>query len=379
MERAPHVLILGYRREIAAALDRLAINYSIWSEKKLINGVPPGASKVLVAPIPDSPNDVAKVLSNWQLHPEPTHIIAGTERGVFPSGMVREYYQTRRFDLRILEYCTDKVAMKSHLSARGIPMTGFVDGNREDRPEIRLGFPLVMKDRRGSGSRNLVIAHSKEQFDAARKRDQIYETYISAKEGSVESFIVDSQIVFANVTEYREKKISHLLPAKYPPNELAAIHDLNQRVINALGIPWGVTHLEFYRTTPNLFFGEIAIRPPGGYIMQLLELAYGFDPWATFVRIELGLSPEIPKGRPEKIAGCTVLHPGAGKINSLKLPEKNTFPCLVKAKIKIVPGDIITARLSVGEDVGYCLFRGDDYKSICDDMDKLKLAKIFAP
>ena len=26
-------------------------------------------------------------------------------------------------------------------------------------------------------------------------------------------------------------------------------------------------------------FGEIAARPPGGYLMDLIPRAYGFDPW----------------------------------------------------------------------------------------------------
>ena len=33
----------------------------------------------------------------------------------------------------------------------------------------------------------------------------------------------------------------------------------------------------------GLLFGEIALRPPGGYIMNAMHHAYGFDPWAAFV------------------------------------------------------------------------------------------------
>jgi hypothetical protein len=111
--------------------------------------------------------------------------------------------------------------------------------------------------------------------------------------------------------------------------------------------------------------------------MQLLELAYDFDPWVNFVKLELGMPVQFPASGSSAVAGCTVLHPGAGKIISFRSPTAKNFRSLVKSRIKILPGDLITARLSVGEDVGYCLFSADDHKSIYADMDKMRTLGVF--
>lgn len=53
---------------------------------------------------------------------------------------------------------------------------------------------------------------------------------------------------------------------------------MNHQVIKALNIKWGLTHLEYYGDRNGELFGEIALRPTGGYIMELIKCAYDFDP-----------------------------------------------------------------------------------------------------
>ena len=50
---------------------------------------------------------------------------------------------------------------------------------------------------------------------------------------------------------------------------------INDEVIKKFGVDRGMTHAEFYLTDHGPVFGEIAIRPPGGYYMELIEKVYG--------------------------------------------------------------------------------------------------------
>lgn len=130
---------------------------------------------------------------------------------------------------------------------------------------------------------------------------------------------------------------------------------LNQQVIEVLKINWGITHLEVYLTEKGLLFGEIALRPPGGYIMNAMLYAYGFNPWEAFVAIELGEDFEFPEVT-SAYSCVEVLHPGVGRISAIRGEQyiKNHVG-IREFKLKVKAGDIIKKREGAGQDIGYLL------------------------
>lgn len=372
MDVKPYVLVVGYRQQLAQALDKLGIAYSVWSEKKLLKS-PGGVDQVLVRPIPSRKEEIREILRHWNLSRQPTHIISGTENAVFPSATIRREYHARCSAETLLMRCTDKAAMKRYLYRYGIPMADFVVGSDPSCAEEiveTLRLPVVVKNRRDSGSRNIVIARDLDQLKQNMRRSRIYESFIEAHEGSVESYIQDRQIVFSNVTDYFEKKHINLLPAAYEKAQIAEILELNNLVIKALNIRWGLTHLEFYRTKVGILFGEIALRPPGGYIMELLRSSYQFDPWEAYVKVELGLPIDIPR-HSKKTSACQILHPGSGEVKVIWTPDQKALPSLKKFKLKRSPGSLIEERQGVGEDIGY-LFLAGSHEEVVRDINRLQ-------
>ncbi|MFW7381134.1 MAG: ATP-grasp domain-containing protein [Oligoflexus sp.] len=374
----PYVLLVGYRQQLAQALHQLNIPYSIWSEKKLL-ARPKGVDKIYVSLIPKQKEALLAALKDFQFSKVPTHVITGTESAVFPSAMIRRAFEARSSSQSLLIRCTDKVAMKVFLRRYGIPMTDFVVGTEAlSAREIidHLHLPVVVKNRRDSGSRNIVIAQDEASLSESMGRQRIYESFVQAPEGSVESFVQNSEIIFTNITEYYEKKFINLIPATYAPRLAKEILTLNQLVIKALNIKWGMTHLEFYRSSQGILFGEIALRPPGGYIMELLKMSYQFDPWDAFIKVELGMNVDLPAA-PKFTSACQILHPGEGQVRKLKRPESKDFPTLKKAKIKIAIGSWIQERQGVGEDVGYFLFSSKSSQEVVRDIEKIKQKPTF--
>ena len=98
---------------------------------------------------------------------------------------------------------------------------------------------------------------------------------------------VNKQEAEINVTEYHRIGHCNLVPAHYSEKELELIHELNRRVIKALKIKWGMTHLEYYLTDEGILFGEVALRPPGGHIMDCMSIAYDVNIWDHFIDVEL--------------------------------------------------------------------------------------------
>ena len=372
-DREPYVLMMGYRGALAKTLNHLNIRYSVWNDKPL-KTPPAGVDEVYVQAYPKNQAELLNSLTEIEFPLPPTHVLASIEKTVFPSALVRRQFNARSSAKSILIRCTDKVQMKRYLYGKGIPMTMYSDHSRELSASdllANLGAPVVIKDRIGSGSRNIVISSDPETISQAMGPGRVYESFVDGDEGSIESFVHNSEIVFVNVTEYYSKTKANILPAPFAESELNALRDLNNRVIKELKIKWGMTHLEYYRTKDGLLFGEIALRPPGGHIMDLIGEAYDIDPWEYFVRIELDLPLFSIESKAKLTAGCLILHPGDGIVKSVTVPEKKDFPTLLKAKIKVTEGSAIDKRESVGKDSGYCIFSDEKPENVREDIGKL--------
>ena len=143
------------------------------------------------------------------------------------------------------------------------------------------------------------------------------------------------------------------MPAAFDPELERTLLSLNERAIGALGIGWGMTHLEVYLTPRGPLFGEIALRPPGGYIMNALQHAWDFNPWEAFLAMELGEGFQFPE-HPACYAAAEVLHPGAGVVLAVRgksrvLDEEG----VQEFRIKVKSGDVIDPRKGLGQDAGY--------------------------
>jgi len=370
------ILMTGYRQQLAKAINKLGIPYSIVTEKP-IKKTPPGVDEIFMTPFPriDKALNVKELnILGLNLKNIPSHVIAGTESGVFPAAVLRRIFDARHSSKALLNRCTDKMAMKQYLSEHDIPMAGFSTQHKELTAELlikKLGLPVVVKDRKNSGGRNVVMAKTVKELRPLLAPQRLYEQFIDAAEGSIESFVENGQIIFSSMTEYHTNKVANIVPAGYPPYEVEAIQSLNAKVIKSLNIKWGLTHLEYYRDKKGLLFGEVALRPPGGYIMELIKCAYGFDPWEVFVKIELGLPVEKLSTEPVQVCGAVLLHPGAGTVKQVSQPSKLNYPTLSKAIIKVKKGDSIKPREGVGESVGRCFFSANQYADVKDDIDKL--------
>ena len=359
------ILLIGYRQGLADALTRSGLPFTVWSSKEL--KTKQRHFSVFQHPFPETPQGIRHALSLLNAYGPFFHVLAGSERSIPLVAIARKYFDCARGPAIRWLRCHDKWLMKSYLAEHAVPMTDMV----LHRPQLaaqdlmqRLGPTVVCKDRCESGGRSVVFCKDLADLEQNMGRKRLYERFIDAPEYSIESFVQNGQIIFRNVTFYYRKKHVNLLPAKLPSDREEEFASLNQRVIRALGIHNGLAHLEVYLTPQGPLFGEIALRPPGGYIMDLLEIAYGFSAWDAYLAIELGQALTLPQ-KAKCWAAAQVLHPGAGEI--LKIEGwKATLrhPQVVRAKLKVEAGDHLTERIGVGEDVGYILLAADRYEEL---------------
>jgi biotin carboxylase len=369
---------MGLRKGLIDSLEARRIPFALWVES--VPKKTRGWDFCFHGPFPRSIEDVEAALATFPRGREFSHVFAASEGAVLPASIVRRRLAARGFAEGIVLLCRDKLLMKQHLQQRGLPMTSFLDGNLGEPAERivqLLGTPVVVKDRMQSGGRGIQYSPDAAALVRARRPGQILERFVDAPEVSVESWISGGRILFSSVTEYNVKGHVNIVPANLSDDLLDQLLDLNRQAIESLGIPWGLTHLEAFLSPSGPLFGEIALRPPGGYIMDLIEMVYGFSPWDAALDLELGREP-APPAPPRGHAAAIVLHPGEGVVSSVRgLADVRTLDGVRQARVRIRVGDSISPRLAVGNDVGHVLIHCESRRELLDRIrDVERLLKI---
>ena len=364
------VLVLGHRRGLTKALEKLQCPFVIWHSSSIKSKTK--AVHLIEAPYPKTKEQVQERIKDL---PPITHVISAIEETVFPASRVRYWLGAKRNPHAAIVNCSDKLKMKQFLVDKEIPMTDFVDPKAGLSPQElfeRMGKPIIAKKRFSSGGRALERISEVSQLIKRMKRGQILEKSITGSEGSVESIIFDKEILFENITEYVSHGEINLLPANFSDELREGILNLNRKVIKALNIKWGMTHLEFYNTDQGILFGEIALRPPGGYIMDCIEMAYQFNPWEALLKTEIGEKPTLDNQHTN--FAVSILFPRRpGIVKSITgADESSQLDSVQKVSITVKVGDELKAKDGISDVMGYALLQNENLDDLLKDLNQLK-------
>lgn len=362
------LLLVGYRRAAFDSALALGFEVALVSERLPAKARRERATRALRADLGDESlrwRELAR-----ELCPDgAAAVVALTERAVLPAAELRRALGLPGVVPETALGVTDKLLMKRRIRAAGLAVTSFSGGGNDGPQLAELGLPLVLKPRRSSGSRGVEVI-----FDAAAVPERvppgwIAEAFVDGVEMSVESYVEGCEVAFANVTEYVQPRWVNLLPAALEPATRAAIEELNRAAVRALGIERGMTHLELFLTGEGPLFGEIALRPPGGHLMDLLAAVYGFDPWGALFAAELGRPLALP-GAADGVGAVRIFHPGAGEVAAVRGGEAaHALPGVERLELRVRPGDTVEERRGVGQEVGFVLVRGADREQALDRLD----------
>lgn len=357
---------MGFRSGAALSLEKMQIPYMIWSEKPLKN--PRKCTSIIHEKFPSVNKDVLDYKDELK---EVTHVIAVTESAVLPASFVRIELNLYRNSKSVIVRCTDKFKMKEYLSEKGIPMTKFMSSRGQTAESISniLGLPLVNKVKLSSGGRGVRFITEVADINNYLDRTSYFEKTIEGVEGSIESFVRDKKIMFTNITEYYKNGVCNLVPAHFSEDIIEKIHTLNNNVISALNLKWGMTHLEYYITKDGILFGEVALRPPGGYIMETLGYTYKQNFWDLFIQIEL-IKDDLTTNFLSQYSSSIIIHPGEGRVKKIEgIDIIKNLKSKMKFKLKIKEGDEIASREGVGENCGHLILASSNKADLIRDIE----------
>ncbi|MFP3905854.1 MAG: acetyl-CoA carboxylase biotin carboxylase subunit family protein [Acidimicrobiales bacterium] len=199
----------------------------------------------------------------------------------------------------------------------------------------------------------------------------LMESHLDGWEFAVEAWIQNGKIRFLNISEYVTLGYSVFVPASpeleaWRPRVVEEI----EKLIKTFDIEFGFIHPEYFVTSDGtMYFGEVAYRPPGFKVFELLERVYGFngyqglivcfDPKTTEEEIEAFFPREVVDA--DGYAGCFGVYPRQRVVSSLEIPEETeNHPYFESHELTSPQESKVTKRTAFGTHWGLVYFRGDD-------------------
>jgi len=240
---------------------------------------------------------------------------------------LREHLRLPGMGLTTVRYFRDKLAMRIQAHEAGIHVPEFsAVVNYDDLREFmrRVPGPWLLKPRaQASGIGMKKIQSAEELWPwldllGDQQAEYLLEQFIPGSVFHIDSVVSERAALFAEAHAYGAPPLetSHhggvFTTRTLPRNsgDALSLKEVNQRLINGLGLVRGVSHSEFLKAHADdrFYFLEIAARVGGAYISDVIEAATGINLWREWARLDVGAGKqpyELPPLR-EDYAGVIV-------------------------------------------------------------------------
>jgi len=265
-------------------------------------------------------------------------LFAAYEQLQVPVALVRERFGIEGMRAEAARNFRDKARMKELFDAAGLPCARHVRVTNVDdawRFVEANGYPVVVKPLEGAGARSTFRVDTAAQLaDALRLAPPplLIEEHIVGEEHSFEGVMVDGRLVWHSLTHYRPTPLEVLrngwiqwcihLPLETSAPQYDDIRIAASRALEVLGLKTGLCHLEWFRRRDgSIAISEVAARPPGAQIMDLVSYAHDIDFDAAWVR--LMILGTFEPAAPQWSAGIAFLRgQGDGRVTAVHRVEE---------------------------------------------------------
>jgi biotin carboxylase len=237
-------------------------------------------------------------------------------------------------------------------------------------------FPLIFKpDRSFGGSRGVTRVETSGDVDSAFRAAQAGGL---ASSDVVIEHCVDGSEHSAEVLRWNGKtsvlcigqKIKSLLPyrvdvsVRYPAQltaaQEAAVADMCDRAMSALGLIQGVAHVEFAYTEQGPVLFELGARCGGGHTPQIAHHVSGVNEFVEACRMACGMPPNQFEPTRRRGADYRFLVFAPGVIESVEIPEALVNKgSVLDVGVTVQPGDQIRPLRSTADRTGFLVAAGE--------------------
>lgn len=283
-------------------------------------------------------------------------LFAAYEQLQVPIAIVRERFGIDGMSAEAARNFRDKARMKELFDGAGLPCARHARVSSEDEARRFVetnGYPVVIKPLEGAGAKSTFRVDNADQLSEALRvapPPLLIEEHILGDEHSFEGVMVDGRLVWHSLTHYRPTPLEVLrngwiqwcihLPRETGAPRYDDIRAAAARALEVLGMTTGLCHLEWFRRRDgSIAISEVAARPPGAQIMDLVSYAHDVDFDAAWVRLMIlgTFEPLFESASPQWSAGVAFLRgQGEGRVKAIHRVEEAAAavgPMVVAAKL----------------------------------------------
>ncbi|HVK87259.1 MAG TPA: ATP-grasp domain-containing protein [Kofleriaceae bacterium] len=240
----------------------------------------------------------------WLRGREVDRVLANWEPLVMTAAKLNERLGLPGMSVDSVRGFRDKQLMKERVAAAGlrVPKAQRVRSIAQVWPAIELtGYPAIIKPISGAGSADTYKVTSRAELERVlplmrHVEEAIVEEFITGDEFTYDTVCVDGVPVYESVTQYLPNALE-MRSQEWVSPIMLSVRDLTQPhvqaglalgrdVLKALGMGDGMTHMEWFRTANGeVVFGEIACRPGGACVVDMMNYTGDIDLFVEWARV----------------------------------------------------------------------------------------------
>lgn len=252
------------------------------------------------------PKLVRDTVSYVARHEAIDRVVALGEYDIEIGAALREHLQLPGIGVTVARNFRDKLAMRRVASQAGLRVPAFTPVF----PYAKLGAfmaehpgPWVLKPRTEASSNGISTIHHPDALWRELERlgdDQsnyLLEVFTPGDVFHVDGVVSEGKVRFARAHRYGTPILElHRNGGVYTTQALRRgeaaekeLQAMNAKVVAALGLPFGVTHIEYIRghADGQLYFLEASARVGAGMIEEMVEAQTGLNLWVEWARLEV--------------------------------------------------------------------------------------------
>ena len=249
-------------------------------------------------------DDVIARVHAWLRGREVDQVLASWEPLVVTAARLNERLGLPGMSVDTVRGFRDKQLMKERVAAAGlrVPRAQRVRSVAEVWPAMDVtGYPAIIKPISGAGSADTYKVASAEELSRILPQmrhvaEASCEEFIAGEEYTYDALCIDGVPVYENVIQYLPNALE-MRSQEWVSPIMISIRDLDQPHIRkgmelgrgamkALGMGDGMTHMEWFRTPRDeVVFGEIACRPGGACVVDLMNYTSDIDLFREWARV----------------------------------------------------------------------------------------------
>jgi len=329
------------------------------------------------------------------------HILSAGEASLRVVAKVRDHFNIVGNSEEEIVPFLDKVIMKDKVSECGVRIPKHISFDKaayqKDKTaylkeiENQLPYPMFIKPIELYGAASARKLNNRDELiEAAEsmlnmKLEYEIDEYISGVLCHCNCLIVDGEIQFQEFEEYTvpcswfdEGYILGGIPLREEDPRWQRLDRMNREVIACLKAPNGATHCEIFITDKDeLIFLEIASRPPGAMVPDVIEKMTGMQIDLEHIKARLGIPIQVPKKQIDEYYMWAYIPKKAGQVKALLEPD-------LKSEYEITWNIKVGDQCAVEEDeeaaivfqsssrAGRILIHNKDYGQLYEDFLKLR-------